>query len=249
MTPASNHDLLTIALAPHNIEKFFRSKRPATPVTTLGIYMLFLPISHLFRSPYFYLSTMVHSWDTSSIFSFSFSGLPLRLGFCFSIFFLRLLEGTSKEESSRNSPQLKMKDLQEVSSQSKRKSLEAPPNEPHVERKHATSPLVPKQGSSIIISEVQKGGRVRAPSPSESLIPNFMGFTQGTTYIGSDPAGSPPFVPQGEGISDRLTAWFSDPIARLWEFFLAELLPHPPHPKSIIPTAAHFLAKFGVISL
>ncbi|KAB1213541.1 Myosin-5 [Morella rubra] len=148
---------------------------------------------------------MVHSWDTSSIFSFSFSGLPLRLGFCFSIFFLRLLEGTSKEESSRNSPQLKMKDLQEVSSQSKRKSLKAPPNEPHVERKHATSPLVPKQGSSIIISEVQKGGRVRAPSPSESLIPNFMGLTQGTTYIGSDPAGSPPFVPQGEVLQDQVS--------------------------------------------
>ncbi|KAB1227996.1 hypothetical protein CJ030_MR1G022983 [Morella rubra] len=106
-----------------------------------------------------------------------------------------------------------------------------------------TTPEIWKdKGPNIIIPEAQKG-KVRTPSPLDSDPPYFVGLAQGTTHIRLDPAVSTFHVPQGEGVSDRLGVWLSDPIARLREFVLAELLPNPPHLESIIPTAAHSLTQ------
>ncbi|KAB1209683.1 hypothetical protein CJ030_MR6G029226 [Morella rubra] len=116
--------------------------------------------------------------------------------------------------SSEDSPQLKTKDLQEVSTQSKRKSPEPSIDEPRAKRKrkifsskqgpNTNTPEIWKDnGPNIIIPEAQKG-KVRTPSPSDFDPPYFVGLAQGTTHIRSDPVVSAFHVPQGEGVSDRL---------------------------------------------
>ncbi|KAB1216207.1 hypothetical protein CJ030_MR4G029066 [Morella rubra] len=96
------------------------------------------------------------------------------------------------------------------------------------------------QDPSIIIPEAQRG-KVRTPSPSDSDPPYFVGLAQGTTHSRLNPAVSAFHVPHGEGVSDRLGVWLSDPIAQLREFVPAELLPSTPHPESIISTIVHSL--------
>lgn len=73
---------------------------------------------------------------------------------------------------SRDRPQPKTKDLQEVSSQLKRKSLEPFVNEPLTKRKHTTSPLVHVQALVLLFQRSKKVVGFK-PQPLWIISPKF----------------------------------------------------------------------------